>query len=143
MNLDITSMELYQKCLDEVNDPNYSYSRHGMHGTYTDGCRGPMCSYSRSTARTRGPSYLSNDLIEYLSVYMWLDAHARRGEMCTIYEAHKNLRTYYARLASKSLASGLENNLAQWSEHNPPATHDTNPDTALSAKSAKPLRRAG
>lgn len=125
MNLDITSLELYRRCLKEVNDPNYSYSRHGMHGTYGEGCRGPLCTYARSSARTRGPSYLSNDLIEYLSIYAWLAAHAQRGEMTSIYEAHKNLRTYYARLQKHGLAAGLENNLALWSEYNPPAKSAT------------------
>ena len=112
-SIDITKLDLYERCLAEVNDPNFDSGAHGSGSTYRDGCRGPMCSYARSTAQTRGPGYLSNDLIEYITIHLWMDAYARLGQVRSIYEAPKTIRMFYARLVQHGLAAELENNGAQ------------------------------
>jgi len=111
--IDITKLDVYERCLAEANDPNFEPGSHGVAATYRDGCRGPMCSYARSTAQTRGPGYLSNDLIEYITIYLWMDAYAQIGQVRSIYEAPKNHRMFYARLNQHGLAADLENNGAQ------------------------------
>lgn len=109
-NIDITKLDVYERCLAEVNDPGFDHGSHGVAGTYRDGCRGPLCSYARSTAQTRGPAFLSTDLIEYICIYLWLDSYAKRGEVRTIYEAPKNLRMYYVRLDEHGLTYNLGDN---------------------------------
>lgn len=109
-SIDITKLDVYERCLAEVNDPGFDHGSHGVAGTYRDGCRGPLCSYARSTAQTRGPGFLSTDLIEYICIHLWMDSHAKRGLLRTIYEAPKNLRMYYVRLDEHDLADGLEDN---------------------------------
>lgn len=117
-NIDITKLDVYERCLTEINDPGFDPGSHGSGSTYREGCRGPMCSYARSSAQTRGPGYLSNDLIEYITIHLWMDANARQGKLRTIYEAPKTVRMYYARLAQHYLTDDhLENNGQQVIEY--------------------------
>lgn len=110
--MNITELDIYRNCLDEHRDLRFDPSLHATASTYRAGCRGPMCTYSRSRARsdrTGGMNFLSNDLIEYIIVLLW--ARIGNGAKRKIYDAPRNVMIFYSRLKSQGLTEEIDQNL--------------------------------
>lgn len=109
MNLEITTLDIYADCLKELHDPDYDASSHATASTYRAGCRGPMCTYARSRARsdrTGGANFLSNDLIEYITVMLW--AQAKSPKTPKIYDAPRAVLIFYSRLKAKNMTKEID-----------------------------------
>lgn len=108
-HIPITDLDIYHSCIEELNDPAHDSHLHATASTYRDGCRGPMCTYARSRARSDragGPNFLSNDLIEYIIVLLW--ARIESDEPRRIYDAPKNVLIFYSRLKAQNLTEEID-----------------------------------
>lgn len=108
--LKITDLEIFKHCLDEhLDNTRFDPSSHATASTYRAGCRGPMCTYARSRSRsdrTGGMNFLSNDLIEYITVLFW--ARSNSGQTRKIYDAPRNVLIFYSRLKAIGMTEEID-----------------------------------